>query len=252
MDALDHVIDLLGKILAQMAVIFLRVLQQKDAGGDFHCHRIAVAFAVFLQPVGDGCERLAEALEIGGADAGGQFGTGLDLLGKWFEAGGMACAILVPGFFGEREDVAQAAQLQLLPGEGLVRLIPAGDLCREIENLLCLGCQRICCRRCLRHVVEGFAHDALGERGGAVEQTADLQVDARTELARQLIGGNARIVQGFQEGLGNPPEGAGAGSRLDRLDRRQRLCHGVSARFLFGRAGQPLEQAFLEIHALGT
>src|SRR5690606_23349362 len=108
--------------------------------------------------------------------------------------------------------------------------------------LLCGVC------RAVRNLEQELAQQAVGDRGCAGEQAAELGVELGAQALDAGLRRQAAVDQGVVEGQANPPQGARRGVVLLRLDLGDGLAHGARA-FTGSPFAQPVEQAALEAAA---
>ena len=158
-------------------VSFPGVLGQQDCGSDFHRQCLAVAGRLFREPVGGIGNRLAEPAVVGMAEL---FDGLMQCAPAWSRKDCRAGAEPAQNLF-------QASSVALIVSRrrrrccscGLPSARQAGV--RQLIGVLDLSYE-IAVAVCLSDVIQCVAHQALGDVLRAFEQTADLQVDARTQL----------------------------------------------------------------------
>ncbi len=148
---------------------------------------------------------------------------------------------LEPGVLRLRELLARLAQERLDAHEVGVERLGGRDQPRELERTL----HRLDLRphrRADRHVVEHLAAQPVGRLRAALDDAADLQVDAGGELLDAEAGVEPVPVDRLQQRADAPPERPQAALRRRVLDAGDRLAHRPRA---LGVAPQPREQAAL-------
>ncbi len=203
----DHQIDLAREIDAEALEVFMRVLQQQNGRCHFHRHGFALALGVLGQPACRRGEALAETLQVGMSDRGGDLAAISRLVGKATQRGGVAGTEFVPVFLGRVDDFAQTPQRGFLRRRNLRRLGMRNQVVNVI-GLAYIGGQSFVAGGGLANEVERVAHQPLGDVARAFEQTANLHVDAGAQLLGVLLGGHALVGQRIEKTLRNPPEGA--------------------------------------------
>ena len=181
MQACDHDIDLMCEVVAKTGEVFLCVVGEKDCRCDFHRQRLAVARGLLGQPVGGIGDRLPEAAIVGLGQLIDQMVQGSGLIAEGVQCRRRTGAELVPCLLGTADRVPQAAaqlvQIGFRTGTGrlcgnhVAELVGSLHLTDKPGTAVGLG-----------HIVESIAHQPFGDVLGALEQSADLQVDTGTEL----------------------------------------------------------------------
>ena len=143
-----------------------------------------MACRLFGQPTGGIGDGLRQAAVVGLPQLLAGLMHACRLVAEGMQGLCRASAEPVPGFLGGSNRFAQATALRLLRcgfggclGQNVIELVGALDLAHQIAAALCL-----------RNVVEGIAHQPLGDILRSFEQAANLQVDAGAQLLDVYFG----------------------------------------------------------------